>query len=103
METMQTLKVKVFMQYVLEFLIEQYENAQKESDRYYVQLEFLDFIETCRDDFNVFLDYMELQPEKFEPFIRLLKRVKPSMQSKKSMMPINVPAKSKVFVINIGE
>ena len=103
METMQTLKVKVFMQYVLEFLIEQYENAQKESDRYYVQLEFLDFIETCRDDFNVFLDYMELQPEKFEPFIRLLKRVKSSMQTKKSMASITVPAKSKVFVINLGE
>lgn len=100
METMQSLKVKVFMQYVLEFLIERYEYAKMQSDRYYVELEFLDFVDTCREDIKVILDYMELQPEKFEPFIGLLKKIRTTTSAhRRSASPMKV----KIITFNAGD
>lgn len=99
METMQSLKVKVFMQYVLEFLIERYEHAKMQSDRYYVELEFLDFVDTCREDTKVILDYMELQPEKFEPFIGLLKKIRTPSTPRRAASPMKV----KIITFNAGD
>lgn len=88
-KTLEEQKDLLNIQYVLESLIEYYELAQKESDKYYIKGQLLEFI----DDFDVSLDfikeYLELQPEKFEPFIKTLSNVNYKSKVKKKEMHFN--------------
>lgn len=63
------------MQYVLEHLIETYDNAKKESERYRVKLILLDFIMDTELGLDVVLSYLKLDPDKFSPFIAILNDV----------------------------
>lgn len=63
------------IQYILEALIESYDKAIKESDKYYVKLELINAIMENGFDIEMMVRYMKLQPEKFEPFIRTLENV----------------------------
>lgn len=76
METLSNLKTIVFTQYAIEHFLECYDKAQMESDRYLVKLEFLDFIETMSSRFSEIVSYLELQPEKFEVFLSLVRQIK---------------------------
>lgn len=88
------------VQYVLESLIEYYELAQKESDRYYIKGQLLEFI----NDFEVSLDfvksYMQLQPEKFDPFIKTLANTtysKPVKRKEPCFNPENVEIRTFIY------
>lgn len=63
------------MQYVLEHLIETYDSAKKESERYKVKLILLDFIMDTKIGLDIVLSYLKLDPSKFSPFIAILKDI----------------------------
>lgn len=73
MKTMTEQKHVLLMQYALESLIEDYEAAEKESDKYLIKLRLLDYIEKFDEDVDLLLYYMRLQESKFRPFIAVLK------------------------------
>lgn len=75
------------LQYVLEGLIEQYNEADCESSRYLVKLRFIDYIIDSIEEPKKVLNYMELQEEKFRPFISCLKDVKLSRRKAESSLP----------------
>lgn len=81
--TLQEQKEITFIQYILESLIEYYEVAQKESDRYYIISQFLDFIEDAEVNLEFLRSYLSLQPDKFKPFIKVLDNTKETFVTKK--------------------
>lgn len=76
METLSNLKRNIFRQYVLETLIEEYNEADSDSYKYFIKLQLIEFVESDRN-FSIknFIDYMSLNYDKFEPFILTLKNV----------------------------
>lgn len=106
METIKQIKSKIFMQYAIEHLIECYDKAQTESDRYYVKLELLDFIENYDVNLPKLLDYMDLQPDKFEPFIKTIESIKLEPKQKKrakALQQIESFPEVKIYMFNQGE
>ena len=63
------------VQYILEYLIEHYDKATCESEKYRIKLMFFDFIKDTNVCLDTIKDYMSLDEEKFEPFIKLLDNV----------------------------
>lgn len=82
-KTIEDVRRTTFMQFAVENLIEDYNESEYESDKYYIQLRFLDFVQTAEIDLSVLLEYMDLQPEKFKPFIKMIEDVKMEPVSKK--------------------
>lgn len=78
MITIEEKKSILFMQYALESLIEDYNKAELESDKYYVKLRLIEYIEKSESNISKMTDYMSLQEGKFRPFISLLCDVKQS-------------------------
>lgn len=100
-KTIDDVQLTVFMQYVLEHLIECYDRATMESDKYLIQLELCDFVKICEMNISKVLMYMMLQEEKFGPFISILKDVKQDDCSSKfsHKREIQVPVKVKVYSV----
>lgn len=73
------------MQYILEKFVELYDDCKKESDKYYLKKEFLQYIHE-EDSINIvdILSYMRLQEDKFKPFINCLQNVELSSHKKSS-------------------
>jgi len=69
-------KKLLLMQYSIEFLIEKYYESDKESDKYFIKLRLLDLIDEMKYSPFDLIKYMELDYDKFEPFISLLKNIK---------------------------
>ena len=82
-KTLEEIRSIALMQFALESLIEDYEEAEYESDKYFTQLKFLDYVETSVVDLSVLLNYMDLQPEKFAPFIKMIENAKMEPLSKR--------------------
>lgn len=76
MKTISEAKRITTLQYVVESLIDSYHKAKAESDKYYIKLELLTFIEEYAFDVSAVRAYIDLQPEKFSPFISFLASVK---------------------------
>lgn len=72
------------IQYVLECLIEYYDVAKKESDKYYIKGQLLDFINETEINVEKIRKYMLLQPEKFEPFLNTISCIRHNTMKKKS-------------------
>lgn len=73
------------VQYILEYLIEHYDKATYESEKYRIKLMLFDFIKDTNVCLDTIKDYMSLDEDKFEPFIKLLDNVvddQPSSNSK---------------------
>ena len=105
MKTIQNLKNIVSMQYIMEALIESYNEAQAESDKYYIKLNFLECLEASEVDLEDLYNYMKLQEDKFMPFICLLKQIQltSNSSSKVSTSSIKNPIKVKMYAFNIGD
>lgn len=105
METIEQTESIVRMQYVMECLIEYYDRATMESDRYYVKLELLKAIQELNLDIKEVINYLSLQYDKFEPFIKLLANTsqtkKPSNAS--NPMPNLFKDKPSIKVVIFGE
>lgn len=63
------------VQYILEYLIEHYDKATCESEKYRIKLMLFDFIKDTNVCLDTIKDYMSLDEDKFEPFIKLLDNV----------------------------
>lgn len=107
MKSIKTLKNVVEMQYLLENLIEDYNECQYDSDKYYIKFHFLNMLSKRHYSAKTILNYMKLDENKFSPFIKLLesnsqinekklfikshnKNLKVSDNSNKGIMFINV-------------
>lgn len=75
-KTLKEMTDLVHMQYLLECLIEFYDNAKKESDKYRAKLLLLDFINETGIDINMIVEYMSLNSEKFRPLLVMLNQIK---------------------------
>lgn len=86
MEQLQNLQDLLHLQFTLEYLIEHYESADKESERYYIKMEFVEFLSTLDFPLSKVKNYMMLQYDKFQPFIQLMDKLKDKklMQLKKN-------------------
>lgn len=100
MKTIDEAKRILTLQYVLENLIETYQKTTFESDRYYIKLEVLAFIEEYAFNVSAVVEYMKLQEDKFEPFINLLSTVTNNSEQKTFLKP-KVPSKVKVEVFSL--
>lgn len=76
METLEDRQKTIEIQYIVEALIEQYYSAKFESQKYFVQLKFIDFVVENIKDPLALLGYLQLQEDKFKPFIGCLRNVK---------------------------
>ena len=105
METIEQTENIVRMQYVMECLIEYYDRAEAESDRYYVKLELLKAIQELKLDIKQVLNYLTLQYDKFEPFIKLLANTSQSKSpsTTTSSMPNLFKEKPSIKVVIFGE
>ena len=65
----------VKIQYVLEYLIEQYNSTNKPSDKFKICYVLLEHIQDERLSLDWLRSYMDLDKEKFLPFINLLDNV----------------------------
>lgn len=101
-KTIEDVRKTTFMQFALENLIEDYNESEYESDKYYAQLKFLDFVQTTELDLSLLLDYMDLQPDKFKPFIKMIEGVKMEPASKKKRSSKRQP-QVKVYMYQQGE
>lgn len=101
-KTIEDVRKTTFMQFALEDLIEDYNESEYESDKYYIQLKFLDFVQTTELDLSLLLDYMDLQPDKFKPFIKMIEDVKMEPVSKKKRLQKRQP-QVKVYMYQQGE
>lgn len=101
-KTIEDVRKTTFMQFALENLIEDYNESEYESDKYYIQLRFLDFVQTTELDLSLLLDYMDLQPDKFKPFIKMIEDVKMEPVSKKKR-PSKRQPQVKVYMYQQGE
>ena len=101
-KTIEDVRKTTFMQFALENLIEDYNESEYESDKYYIQLRFLDFVQTTELDLSLLLDYMDLQPDKFKPFIKMIEDVKMEPVSKKKRLSKRQP-QVKVYMYQQGE
>ena len=101
-KTIEDVRKTTFMQFALEDLIEDYNESEYESDKYYIQLRFLDFVQTTELDLSLLLDYMDLQPDKFKPFIKMIEDVKMEPVSKKKRLSKRQP-QVKVYMYQQGE
>lgn len=101
-KTIEDVRKTTFMQFALENLIEDYNESEYESDKYYIQLRFLDFVQTTELDLSSLLDYMDLQPDKFKPFIKMIEDVKMEPVSKKKRLPKRQP-QVKIYMYQQGE
>lgn len=63
------------VQYILEYLIEHYDRATHESEKYRIKLMLFDFIKDTNVCLDTIKDYMSLDEDKFEPFIKILENV----------------------------
>lgn len=63
------------IQYILEYLIEGYNEADCESEKYRIKLLLFDFIKDTKTSIQKLKDYMSLDSTKFEPFLKLLSNV----------------------------
>jgi hypothetical protein len=75
METINTVKQKLNMQYICETLIEDYNDSETESEKYETKIRLVEAIEQGYLNLEKVKAYMRLQEEKFEPFISLLRYV----------------------------
>lgn len=101
-KTIEDVRKITFMQFALEDLIEDYNESEYESDKYCIQLKFLDFVQTTELDLSLLLDYMDLQPDKFKPFIKMIEGVKMEPVSKKKRSSKRQP-QVKVYMYQQGE
>lgn len=101
-KTIEDVRKTTFMQFALENLIEDYNESEYESDKYYTQLRFLEFVQTTELDLSLLLDYMDLQPDKFKPFIKMIEGVKMEPVSKKKRSSKRQP-QVKVYMYQQGE
>ena len=101
-KTIEDVRKTTFMQFALEDLIEDYNESEYESDKYYIQLRFLDFVQATELDLSLLLDYMDLQPDKFKPFIKMIEGVKMEPVSKKKRLSKRQP-QVKVYMYQQGE
>lgn len=63
------------VQYILEYLIEHYEDADCESERYRIKLLLFDFIKDTEVELSTIVEYMQLDEDKFRPFLDLLSNI----------------------------
>lgn len=84
MKTLKDLKKTLGMQYTFEKYIEIYNNSKNESDRYFIKHELVEYILDCNFSIVKVLDYLRLQPEKFEPFIKLFENVEDTIGIKET-------------------
>lgn len=98
MKTIEKVQQTLQMQYLLESLVESYDKATKESDRYFVKMELCQAILDNFMTLEECMNYMRLQPEKFDAFISTLKSIRPEVP-KPSMFktPVEPRIKIKVF------
>ena len=83
METLEERQMTIEIQYIVESLIEQYYAANTESKKYFVQLRFVDFVIDNIKNPLALLGYLQLQEDKFKPFISCLRNVKLTRRRKK--------------------
>lgn len=96
MTDIQTIKETLSMQYVLEDLLETYNNAETESERLLVLYNVIDYIDNCEQSLDKIKQYLKLQPEKFEPFLNLVLKIsKTSLH--KSASSLKKPVKVEVY------
>ena len=72
-KTIQEVKNVTYMQYSMECFYELYQKAENDAERYAVKCEFLEYAEKSGEYLEGLKQYMSLQPEKFEPFMSLIK------------------------------
>lgn len=84
MKTINQKRRIVVMQYALESLIEQYNDAEVDSEKYIIELKLLDFVEEYEYTPTYLINYMRLNEDKFMPFIKLLLDVKDSNNNNKT-------------------
>lgn len=75
-KTLQQMTDIVHMQYILECLIEFYNKADRESEKYRAKLLLLDFINDTDIDISFIVEYMSLDREKFKPLLSMLDQIK---------------------------
>lgn len=76
------------VQYILEYLIEHYDKAECESERYRIKLLLFDFIKDTEVSLKQIVDYMSLDEDKFRPFLDILKNIEePTTQEKQPEPP----------------
>ena len=103
MKTMTEQKRNLFMQYALEVLVEDYEAAEKESDRYFIKIRFLEYIEKLEENPSDVLNYMLLQEDKFMPFIAVLKDVNTGHTTSKKCSRAQERPVGKIKIVVFGE
>lgn len=83
METLEERQMTIEIQYIVEALIEQYYAADTESKKYFMQLKFVDFVIDNIKNPLALLGYLQLQEDKFRPFISCLRNVKLTKRRKR--------------------
>lgn len=91
------------MQYALEVLIEDYEAAEKESDKYFIKIRFLEYVEKLEENPSEVLEYMLLQEDKFMPFISVLRNVDTGYATSKKYSRTQERPIGKIKIVVFGE
>lgn len=68
-------------QYILEYLIEKYNDAKLESERYRIKLLLIDFVRETQTPLSEIRNYLNLDANKFKPFIDILANVIEEVQT----------------------
>lgn len=85
MTDIRILKETTAIQFILERFLENYNNAETESDKYMTIYQLLDYIDNSDISIDKLQQYMKLQPDKFKPFLSIILKIEISKTSNETI------------------